>query len=175
VREERRAAVIYRLAWSVIGLLIAGAAITGLGRLAGYQLLSVQSNSMKPAISSGDVVVIRARPATVRSGMIVGYHNQTNPRVINTHRIVAINYKTHTMTTKGDNVETPESGIPLSNITGSYAFRIPYLGKVLDLLKHPLGLLVAVYLPVLGIILEEARRLSRYYGTYYPRRYALYR
>lgn len=147
----------------------------GLARIQGYRTYSVASDSMSPAIRVGDAVMVRTGTADLHIGEIVSFPSQDDPQVIITHRIVGVNRSRGLITTKGDNAVRPDGPIRISDIIGMEKIRLPFIGKLIDLAKQPLGLAVAIYLPALSILVAELQRLTRYYTKYEPRRYMLYR
>lgn len=136
----------------------------GFAREHGLQLLSVESGSMAPYINKGDAVFIDQHPQNLQIGQVVSYRSPRDPGVTITHRIVARDYVRDTITTKGDNLLTPDPVVFRSTVKGIVRYRIPHLGFVLDQMRHPIGLVLAVYLPSVSIIISELRRLQQYYG-----------
>lgn len=142
----------------------------------GYQLLSVQSDSMRPFALKGGAVVVDRNDTRAAVGDVVSYRSPVDATTmtINTHRVVAVDQSRGLMTTKGDNLSARDYVVPLRNVVGTVRFSLPYIGTLLDALKHPLGLVAAVYIPAISLIAYEARRLTRVYSSP-PRRYTLYR
>jgi signal peptidase len=149
-------------------------ALTVVGsRLKGYELLAVQSDSMRPLMSKGTAVLVDTRDASPRLGDVVSYQSPEDPRVIITHRVIGADYKRGIISTKGDATALTDSPVPAWNVIGTVHGVLPGLGFALDALKHPLGLIAVVYLPAVGIIVAEVRRLSGYYSGKGSRRYVL--
>lgn len=134
-------------------------------RLDGYELLSVQSNSMRPVMQRGDAVLVHTRDADVGIGDVVSYISPAHPDVVITHRVIGVDDTRGIIATKGDNTPLVDPPVPAWNIVGTVTWVAPEAGFMLNLLRHPVGLIAAVYLPALAIILSEVRRLSRYYAT----------
>ena len=106
----------------------------------GYNQFAVLSGSMEPNIHVGAIVYAKEAEATeLAVDDIITYRISGNTMV--THRIVAIDEVSGTVTTKGDANET-EDAAPVSyeNIVGKYAFNIPYLGYISIYAKTPLGI-----------------------------------
>lgn len=161
--------------WKTTALLcLALVGLIGMARLQGYQLLSVQSNSMAPYVGTGDALIIdaAAQPALVSD--IVSYASPRNPQVILTHRIISIDRNQGTFVAKGDNAALADPPAPLQTIIGHAVQPIPYAGRFLDIFRHPLGLAAAVYLPAAGIVLSEVRRLSKHFSGLGVRRYIIH-
>lgn len=144
------------------------------GRLLGYQILSVQSSSMAPALQAGHAVIIRAGTTDIKSGDIVAYTIPgTTARTI-THRVIGRETATGMFVMKGDNVPLADATVAASSITGVMILAVPLLGHGIDMLKQPLGLAAAVYLPAIAVVSKEYRRLARYYAGLTEVRYMLH-
>ena len=96
----------------------------------GYDLYLVRSESMRPAINMGDLIITGPLDGPingeVKPGMIVTYEYS---RELITHRVQSIDGET--LVTKGDAVEDPDSWpVTLSDVEGIYLFKIPYVGYV---------------------------------------------
>jgi signal peptidase I len=139
------------------------------------RILNVRTGSMQPTINPGDVVMAeKINPLQLRPGDIVSYHSLQNPKVIITHRLVAVDSQTDKLIMQGDKLDTPDPAIPASSAIGRVRWFIPRLGHVFNLLTHPLGLALLIYVPVAGLLTYEInrfarRRLSRYRHTAYKR------
>lgn len=126
----------------------------GVPSLFGYELFSVQTDSMYPALKTGDLVIDRAvdDASTLRKGDIITYWTVIEgERVLNTHRINEIydggSYLI--FETKGDNNSAADSlTVHESEIVGVYKTRIGGLGKVFDYLQTSTGFLIVVLIPV---------------------------
>lgn len=163
--------------WAAAGLLLAvWTAVLGM-RISGYELLSVQTDSMAPAIRAGEAVVVDAADRDIKAGDIVSFTSQRNPEVVITHRVVSADWKRGTFIARGDSNDMTDRPVPLQGLRGTVHRDIPLAGYALDALRHPLGITLAVYVPALGIISAEARRLAMYYAGRAPARrvrYTLY-
>lgn len=134
-------------------------------RLAGYEFLSVQSDSMAPAVRKGDVVLISRRLPDPHPGEIVSFISPIQSNVLITHRVIGVDATRGIISTKGDDAAVPDDPVPAWNVRGTVRRVIPRMGVIFDTLKHPLGLAVVLYVPAIGIITAEIRRLSMYYAT----------
>jgi len=128
-----------------------------------YRILSVQSDSMAPYLARGDVVVVRGDALSPQVGDVVSYRSPMTPKLIITHRIVAVDVASRTFIAKGDNTAIADLPVRQSLIIGSVIGHVAFAGRVLDWLRSPYGLAVCVYLPALGIVAAEFRRLSTHY------------
>lgn len=121
-----------------------------------YNLYIVRSGSMEPAINTGDVVI--TGPAgtfgSIKPGGIVTY--ELGKELI-THRVVSIDG--NTLITKGDANEDPDSSpVQLSQVKGSYLFKIPYVGYFTSFLRTRLGRFLVIILPSIvlaGFIVKD--------------------
>ena len=146
---------------------VAIAGIAGLTfiRLQGCQLLSVQTASMLPAVRPADVLVVApVLPSRLHAGDIISYRNPRDPNVIISHRLTSIDRDTGWLTTEGDALHSPDPAFPPRLLIGRAAALVPRLGLLLDTLRQPLGLALAVYLPAALVISAEVHRLAQAYA-----------
>lgn len=138
----------------------------------GSKLLSVQSGSMVPALHKGDLVVVRKTPAReLRVGDVVTYTSREDNAQTITHRIASMAGDMQgRMTTKGDANNTPDKAIVPSQVVGRVEHRLPFVGFIVDFIKHPLGLILIIYLPTLIVVGQEIRRLAKYFKQSQPYR-----
>jgi signal peptidase len=131
------------------------------------KLLSVQSGSMVPAIQKGDLVIVKRVPDQLAVGDVITFINPHNAKQTITHRVIAAPSKSNgnRIVTKGDANAVADQAITPSQVIGTVQHHVPYIGRAFDLLRHPAGLLVLIYIPALLIIIDETRRLSAYYKT----------
>jgi signal peptidase len=143
--------------------LCAGAVGLTMLHAGGERLLSIQTGSMIPTFRPGDALIVG--PVMVRQlrvGDIVSYRSPRNATVTISHRLIAINKHTGWLTTAGDAQHSPDQPFSSDLVVGRATALAPHLGTVLDALRRPLGLVLAVYLPALVIVVAEVRRLVRY-------------
>jgi len=129
----------------VLGLVVAG--LTFLYFSPGYDLRMVRSESMKPAINMGDLVITGPLNGPIngeiKPGMIITYEYS---KELITHRVQSIDGKT--LVTKGDAAEDTDSwSVTLSDVRGVYLFRIPYVGYVTSFVQTKLGWFLAIIIP----------------------------
>ena len=132
--------------------------------LGGFTPLTVQSESMEPTFGENDLIVIQqCDPSTLQVGDIVTFHTIIdNQYALNTHRIVAVNEVNgmNSYTTKGDNNDLADQHVIADgDIVGKYAFKIPYLGKVMDVLSSTWGFLIIIVLPMLLFFIYQVYHL----------------
>ena len=132
--------------------------------LGGFTPLTVQSESMEPTFGENDLIIIQqCDPSTLQVGDIVTFHTIIdNQYALNTHRIVSINDVNgmNSYTTKGDNNDLADQHVIADgDIVGKYAFKIPYLGKVMDVLSSTWGFLIIIVLPMLLFFIYQVYHL----------------
>lgn len=119
-----------------------------LWRTPGTRLLSVQSGSMAPLIHKGDAVLVEPVSANVvRVGDIISYRSAEDAAVVITHRVQAVNLRRGVVVTKGDHNVTPDQPVGDSQIVGRVRLRIVGIGRAIDALHSPAGLVTVVYGP----------------------------
>lgn len=124
-----------------------------------YNAYIVLSDSMQPAINSGDLVLVGSpdHPFVdeIKPGAIVTYRRN---EALVTHRIVSITGDT--LATKGDAMEDtdPWPISRFSDIEGSYIARIPYVGHLNAFIRTKTGWFITIILPaifLLTLIIKE--------------------
>lgn len=117
------------------------------------QSYTVMSGSMEPAISPGDVVLVReVPPGSIAEGDVVTYEFATAGSTTErrTHRVVEVVRREdgRYFRTKGDaNEEADRRLVPAGAVVGRVAYTIPYVGYVTLFASTAEGLLVLVLLP----------------------------
>ncbi len=137
---------------------------SGVAHIFGYSVLSVQSDSMVPVFDTDDLIVIRVTKPTARfeEGDIVSFvtYDGAGIRFVNTHRIVHVDHgeTRDRYTTKGDNAQAEDrKKIYSTNIIGKYTGKkVAKLGKVVDFVNSPTGILLCVVIPSAIIIIAQA-------------------
>jgi signal peptidase I len=127
----------------------------------GYKPLTILSNSMQPAFSAGDVILINENKEPKVKDVITYKHPDG---ILVTHRIikkVEKNGKTF-FEAKGDNNNVDdELLIPSENILGVQKFIIPNAGYVAKFVSGPVGFFLLIALPLLiVVVLEIFQRLG---------------
>lgn len=156
------------LAITLLGLVISVWYVNG-GRI-----LSVQTNSMNPTFHAGDgVVVQRVRPRQLRAGDVIAYRTLVSGVIIS-HRIQSVQSRPLSFTTEGDNTSQTDPPVQPSQLVGKVTAIAPSYGRWLRMLRSPVGLSLAVYIPGGLIIVTELVRYSkhlRYRAVYrlYPK------
>jgi len=135
---------------AVLILVIAGLAFIYFSP--GYDLRLVRSESMRPAVNMGDLIITGPLSGPingeVKPGMIVTYEYK---KELITHRVQSIDSKT--LVTKGDAVEDPDPWpVTVSDVRGIYLFKIPYVGYVTSFVQTKFGWFLAIIIPAALLI-----------------------
>jgi signal peptidase len=105
----------------------------------GMRFYAVESGSMAPAMSPGDLVIDTPSAPTTsyHVGDVITFH--PTPGYTTTHRIVAVDASG--FTTKGDANRTADVGtVPSSSIVGRVVCVVPLGGYVAGFLRQPAGI-----------------------------------
>jgi signal peptidase len=118
----------------------------------GFHLYLVRSESMKPSINIGDLIVTRAfnetEDSTIEPGTVVTYKHGKG---LVTHRVMDV--KTDRILTKGDAMEDPDPWkVTIKDVTDTYIFRIPMVGRFITMVGTKLGWLIAIILPSVVLV-----------------------
>lgn len=130
----------------------------------GLKAKSVATGSMRPAIPPGSLVFIQRQPLSrLAVGDVVTYRSPANARQTITHHLVGITQRDRIwfFTTKGDANPATDAPVPGGAILGRVIWHVPWLGRAVDAIKTPLGLVVLVLIPGLVMIVAESRRLHQ--------------
>jgi len=135
---------------AILALVVAGLAFTYFSP--DYNMYFVRSESMKPAINMGDMVVIGplSEPLNgqVKPGMIVTYEQS---KALVTHRVLSVDGAT--LVTKGDAMEDPDPRpVTMSQVSGIYLFKIPYIGYLSSFMRTKLGWFLVVIFPAMLLV-----------------------
>lgn len=126
--------------------------------LPGHNMYAVSSESMKPTINIGDIIVTRALTdetiSSLASGDIITFDHGKNTV---THRLLSIDGEK--LTTKGDAAEESDPWtITLSEVKDVYLFRIPFVGYIPQLAKEKIGWFLMIVLPavlLVGLLVKD--------------------
>lgn len=140
----------------------------------GWQLLSIPTGSMRPAIVPGSLVLVHRVPdQTLKVGDVITYTNPLTMRSTLTHRIIRvykIDGKIPAYITKGDANPSPDPPVVAGLVQGRELMHMPHAGALLMWAKTWVGIAILVYLPALIIIAEETRRMADYLRAMRPYR-----
>jgi len=151
--------VVYWTVFTTLGLVILAFAL--LNFLPGYNIYVVQSGSMEPALSVGDMIV--TGPAggwlsgDIEIGTIITYDNGHKSV---THRVIAVG-DDHVIT-KGDASEDPDTfAASLGAVEGVLLFSIPHFGHVINFIGTKLGWFLAIILPAALLVFMLVREIVK--------------
>ncbi len=135
--------------------LLAAALLLTAPKLLGYQIYSVLTSSMTPALPVGCAVYVKeCDPAALLPGDVVTYSLGTGSAVTETHRVVSNDPASGKLTTKGDaNAGADNYPVLYSQVLGVAAFSIPCLGAVAMALQSPGGVAVCIVIFALAFLL----------------------
>lgn len=121
----------------------------------GYKILQVMSGSMSGEFETGDTILIKEikNEGDLKIGDVITYRIEKNTMV--THRIVNItkigeklNY-----TLKGDANNTEDSEkVTFSNVEGIYVRKLKLIGKLINFMQKPYGMVIIFMTPILLIL-----------------------
>jgi signal peptidase len=145
--------------WFVEGLLVgllAGTVVLVLAPVAiGWRPYTVLTGSMRPSIQPGDVVMDRpVAVADMHVGDVVTFSDPSRQGKLVTHRVrsVAHGQLVTIVETRGDANTTSERWqVQTKERVGRVVYVLPKIGHVATLVRNPLGIVLLVVLPVLGL------------------------
>jgi len=133
--------IVSRSVLVLLGLIVA--ALAFLYFSPDFNLYIVRSESMKPTINMGDLIVSGPFNGEVKPGTVVTYEYS---RELITHRVQAVNGST--LVTEGDAVEEADPwSVTVSDVKGVYLFKIPYVGHVTSFIQTKLGWFLSIIIP----------------------------
>ncbi|MFC2072051.1 signal peptidase I [Chloroflexota bacterium] len=136
------------ISWLIsIVLLLALAGLAFLYFSDGSNLYLVRSESMRPAINMGDLIITGPLNGSINGGIepgtIITYEYS---KELITHRVQSTDGTT--LVTKGDAVEDPDPwSVTMSDVRGIYLFKIPYVGYMLNFIHTKLGWFLTIIIP----------------------------
>ncbi len=140
---------------------------SGVPDIFGVRLFSIQTESMEPTFSPGDLIVdvaVKDPSKLEKDDVITFWFVKDGEMELNTHRIVDIEDKGNylSFTTKGDAYDQNDIGkVHQGDIEGKYLFAIPLMGYVIEFLKSSLGFLLIIVLPVFAFFVYNLIRFFR--------------
>ena len=154
--------IILAIALLVTILVFSSGRNNGVANLFGFIPMSVESDSMKPTFSQGDLIICREVDDVMQlqeNDVITFWTIIEGKKVRNTHRIVAVNDagSTRSFVTRGDNNplddETPVYG---GDIIGKWTnTRLVGLGAVMNFLRTKTGFFICILIPMAIFFLIE--------------------
>jgi signal peptidase I len=134
----------------VLGVLIAGFVFVQF--VPGYSMYFVRSDSMKPLISAGDLIITGPQgnllTGDIKEGSVVSFKRGKD---MVTHRVVEV--KGSELVTRGDaNEEIDSRTTAMSSVSGVYMMKIPYLGFLSSLVSSRQGWFMVIVLPTMLLV-----------------------
>ncbi len=114
-----------------------------------YDARIIRSESMKPALQIGDVVIMGpvGSIGDIEPGMVIGF---TRGDATIAHRVVSV--EKGGIQTAGDVTGDPDPWlVPFSDVYGVMLFKIPYIGYVSKYIRTTLGWVLLIIIP--GVLL----------------------
>ncbi|MDD2377688.1 MAG: signal peptidase I [Bacilli bacterium] len=134
----------------------------GVSNVAGYIPFSIQSDSMKPELSTGDLIITKKYDGEtkLKEGDIISYFTiEQDKKIIITHRITQVIDVNGMISyvTKGDNNDAVDpTQVVAGDIISVYDdFRIAKIGYALTFLKSKVGFFVCIILPLFGFFVYQ--------------------
>ena len=135
--------------------------------LAGVFPMIVLTDSMYPAIESGDLIICHtAQAEEIAVGDVISFYDPMgNGTSVVTHRVLEIQNEDGELLfiTKGDN-NNVEDQVPVTaeELIGIYQSRIPALGNVAMFMQTTPGLIVCVVCPIILLVGFDMLRRRKY-------------
>lgn len=135
-------------------------------RVLSYDIYTVVSGSMEPAIPTGSLVYIEdAQPEDIEEGDVIAFYGARDSAAVITHRVVENNTLMGQFTTKGDaNEKADVNPVDYDNFIGKVVLSIPWLGNAAQLFTSSQGkaaaggvIIAALLLHVIGSLLERKK------------------
>lgn len=141
---------------SIVLAIIVGALIA-VSVIPGFSFLMVKSESMKPEINVGDVIItgpVNGLPWTeIKPGTIITFEKDD---ALISHRVVSL--EGDTLITKGDANKVSDSPIKMTQVKGVYLFRIPYVGYATHFIRTKMGWWLTILVPagvLVGLLIKD--------------------
>ena len=143
----------------VLGLVLAGLAFLYFSP--GHNLYLVRSESMRPTINMGDLIITNPFNGPIngeiKPGTIVTYEYS---KELVTHRVKSIDGET--LVTKGDaNEDADPWQVSPSDVRGTYLFKIPYVGYLTNFVRTKNGWFLTIIVPGTLLVLWLAKDIAK--------------
>lgn len=125
-------------------------------RVLGYNIYTVISGSMEPAIPTGSLVYVKGvAPAEVKEDDVIAFYGARDSSAIITHRVVANSEIMGEFITKGDANKTKDMNpIPYADYIGRVELSVPVLGGIAQTFTSLAGKIAAASIVGLAVLLE---------------------
>ena len=137
----------------IIILVICIALMFAVPGLFGYEIYTVVSGSMEPALPTGSAVFVKyTAPETIELGEIVAYMDGSEPV---THRVIENHMVERELVTKGDANEIADfEPVPYGSVIGNVRYSVPLLGFYLTALTSVAGKAYLICFAACGLLLN---------------------
>jgi signal peptidase I len=161
----RRRTLLLVAEYAAFGFALGIAAVVSLAGLVGYQSFTVLSGSMEPAISTGDVILVKKMsPLEARIGDVITFRSPDQPEKIVSHRVRSLEVADGVVrfVTRGDaNTGVERWQVPESGQIGKVTLHVPKLGYITNKVGSRFGKLAFLVLPALLLVVLELVRFWR--------------
>ena len=125
-------------------------------KMLGFQMYTVISGSMEPAIPTGSLVYIKdMEPANVEDGDVIAFYGGHDSNAIITHRVVKNRVVMGEFITKGDaNEKEDMNPIPYDNFLGRVELSIPIVGEIAQIFTSTEGKIIAATMIGVAVIFQ---------------------
>lgn len=125
-------------------------------RFFGYEIYSVISGSMEPAIPVGSLVYIKGiEPSEVQEGDVIAFYGASDSASIITHRVVENRVLMGEFITKGDaNQAEDMNPIPYEHLIGRVVRSIPVIGRAAEVLTSRVGKIASIGFIVAALLMR---------------------
>ena len=125
-------------------------------RMLGYNIYTVVSGSMEPAIPVESLVYINhMEPEDVKEKDIIAFYGAVDGSSIITHRVVTNSTVMGEFITKGDaNEENDMNPIPYSHFIGKVVLSVPKVGGLAQIFTSTTGKIAAACMIALAVVLH---------------------
>ena len=118
-------------------------------RIAGYQIYTVISGSMEPAIPTGSLVYVRnTAPSGIEKGDVIAFYGSLENGSIITHRVVSNN------SVSGEFAKEDMEPVSYENFLGKVTLSVPMLGGILAAVVTVPGKIAAGSMILLALVLH---------------------
>lgn len=169
----------YYIAATILLPVVAGAVGLTILQSRGGQLVSIQDSSMQPGLKAGDALIAESvRAADIEVGNVIIFDDPNKEGQLLVRRVTSIDHKRGMINSQSDTSQRLTKSMSFDSVNGRAVAVGHKLGTVYDFVHKPIGIFLAVYLPVLMIIVAEVFRVVAYTSisnhlldyTYEPKR-----
>jgi len=175
IKRKKRVKIVKIIIFIVLIVLLYNIILTGITEarklegfeLLGYKAFIITSESMKPTINIGDIIITKkCSENDLNVDDIIAFIK--NNEITNTHRIIKITEEDGKkfFVTKGDNnIVQDEKKISSNEIQGKVILTIPKLGKMIEFMEKKIVILVILLIILIilffNIINNEKKEIRR--------------